>query len=146
MIVPEQLRALVVDDNAYARGAAVASLRKLGLVSIVEADSGMEAIGQLSSAGFDVMFLDWYMPEMSGAALLHVIRDPRFGRCDNLPVILITAYGNPETAALARTFGVTEVLDKPFSSDAVAMALGRVLKLGWMAGDAAKGEEDAVFL
>ena len=36
MILPQDLKALVVDDNAYARAAVAATLRKLGLVTIDE--------------------------------------------------------------------------------------------------------------
>lgn len=147
MIVPERLRALIVDDNAYARGAMAATLRKLGLVSIVEADSGMEALALLASADFDVLFLDWYMPEISGAGLLQVVRDPRFGKAETLPVIVVTAYDSPENISRARALGVSEVLSKPFTSDGIAVALGNVLKSGWTT-PAAEGEkaEDTFFL
>jgi two-component system chemotaxis response regulator CheY len=131
VIVPEQVSALIVDDNAYARGATAATLRKLGLSQIREADSGAEAIVQLLGARFDVMLMDWYMPEISGAGLMHVIRDKRFGPSGELPVILITAYASRDNIARARALGVNEVLTKPFTADHVMLALGRVLPNDW---------------
>lgn len=139
MIVPGQLSALVVDDNAYARGAATATLRQLGLTRIAEAASGASAIGSLLAERFDLMFLDWYMPEMSGAALLEVVRDPRFGPHGALPIILMTAYPSRENVVKARGLGVNEVMVKPLAAGNVSIALRRVLPDGW----ALPGEEDA---
>lgn len=131
MIVPDRLRALIVDDNAYARSAAAASLRKLGIVTIAEADGGAAAIGLLASESFDLMVMDWYMPEVSGAGLMQILRDPRFGHNTALPVVLMTGYPSRETITRARELGVNEVLTKPFSADHLLLALGRVLPSGW---------------
>lgn len=60
--------------------AATATLRKLGLTSIDQVDSGAAAVGALRETRYDVVLLDWYMPDMNGAALLQVVRDPRFRR------------------------------------------------------------------
>ena len=131
MIVPERLKALIVDDNAYARAAAAATLRKLGLRQIVEVEGGAGAIGRLLAEPFDVMFMDWYMPEISGPGLLQVVRDKRFGPHGALPIVMMTAYPSRETIARARAEGVNEVLAKPFTEGHVATALGRVLPSGW---------------
>jgi two-component system chemotaxis response regulator CheY len=127
LIIPGRLRALVVDDNAYARAISAASLRKLGVGEIVEADGGAEAILALMSAPFDLMLMDWYMPDVSGAGLMTVLRDPRFGAAQSMPVILMTAYASRDNVARARELGVNEVLVKPFSTDQLGLAMGRVL-------------------
>jgi two-component system chemotaxis response regulator CheY len=110
---------------------------------------GASAIGLLSSEPFDVMLMDWYMPEVSGAGLIEVVRDPRFGRTAALPVILITAYATRENIARARELGVNEILTKPFTADHVLMALGRVLPSGWdevPEAKAATAAGDKIFL
>ena len=148
MIVPDKLSALIVDDNAYARAAASATLRKLGLTNIVEADGGAMAVGSLLANRYDVVLLDWYMPEMNGAALLQVMRDPRFGANGAAPVIVMTAYPNRETIARARQLGSTEVLTKPFTAAQVGSVLGRLLPHGWdLPPDAVSGDAQArIFL
>ncbi len=78
LIVPQQLKALVVDDNAYARAGVAATLRKLGLGTVDELASAAPAIGAIAANRYDIVFMDWYMPEMNGAAMLEVLRDPRF--------------------------------------------------------------------
>lgn len=131
MIVPENLRALVVDDNGYARQATSATLRKLGLVNVEEVESGARAIGALMSAAYDVVFMDWYMPDMNGAAILQIVRHPRFGAPGSVPIVMMTAYPNRETIARARALGAAEVLTKPFTASHVAAALGSILPDGW---------------
>ncbi|UJW85166.1 response regulator [Devosia sp. SL43] len=141
MIIPGRLRALVVDDNAYARAISAASLRKLGVGEIVEADGGAEAILALMSGPFDLMLMDWYMPDVSGAGLMTVLRDPRFGAPQATPVILMTAYASRDNVARARELGVNEVLVKPFTTDQLGTALGRVLGQAQMVSG-----DDSVFL
>ena len=82
------------------------------------------------AAPFDVLFMDWYIPEMSGAALLQILRDPRFGRNGALPVVLMTAYPSREVLTKARSLGISDALTKPFTGAQVATALHRVLA-GW---------------
>jgi len=141
LIIPGRLRALVVDDNAYARAISAAGLKKLGVGDVVEADGGAAAILHLMTEPFDFMLMDWYMPDVSGAGLMIVLRDPRFGPASRLPVILMTAYASRDNVVRARELGVNEVLVKPFSTDQLGTALGRVL------GDAARASgDDSVFL
>ncbi|KQX34760.1 hypothetical protein ASD04_15305 [Devosia sp. Root436] len=141
MIIPGRLRALVTDDNAYARAISAAGLKKLGVGEVVEADGGAAAILALMSEPFDLVLIDWYMPDVSGAGVMTMLRDPRFGAASQTPVILMTAYASRENIARARQLGVNEVLVKPFSTDQLGTALGRVL------GDAARvAGSDAVFL
>lgn len=142
MIIPGRLRALVVDDNAYARAISAAGLKKLGVGEVVEADGGAAAILHLMTEPFDLMLMDWYMPDVSGAGLMTVLRDVRFGAPSSTPVILMTAYASRDNIARARELGVNEVLIKPFTTDQLGTALGRVL------GDAARasGDDGSVFL
>lgn len=142
MTAANRLTALVVDDNAYARGAAAAALRQLGFGAVAEAESGAAAISHLLDARFDLMVMDWYMPEMSGAALLEVVRHPRFGSHATLPILLMTAYPGRETLQKARSLGANEVMVKPITAEQMAMALRRVLPPGALqpgdGGDAGK--------
>jgi two-component system chemotaxis response regulator CheY len=131
VIVPQEMKALVVDDNAYARTAVATTLRKLGLVIVDEAATGAAAVGAILGTRYDIVFLDWYMPEMNGAAVLEIIRDARFPANGKVPVVMITAYPNRETFARARELGAAEILVKPFSIAQTAAILGRMSPDGW---------------
>lgn len=141
VIIPGRLRALVVDDNAYARAISASALRKLGVGDVLEAEGGAAAILMLMSEPFDLMLMDWYMPDISGAGIMTVLRDVRFGAASRLPVILMTAYASRDNVVRARELGVNEVLVKPFTTDQLGTAMGRVL------GAAARAAgDDSVFL
>ena len=136
MIVPERLKALIVDDNAYARTAAAATLRKLGLGTIDDVGSAPLAIDAILGMRYDIVLMDWYMPEMNGAAMLQILRGRHFGPHGAVPVIMMTAYPNRETYARARELGAAEILTKPFTALHIATALGRLLPSGWGVGEA----------
>ncbi|MBJ3784794.1 response regulator [Devosia sediminis] len=130
MVGAERLRALVIDDNAHARAICLMHLRKLGIGEAEEAATGAEAILRLMSAPFGLVILDWYMPDISGAGVMQVLRDRRFGPASATPVILMTAYPSVENCDRARELGVSAVLPKPFTSADLGVALGRVLAGG----------------
>ena len=146
MIIPGNIKAMIVDDNAYARTTVAAMLRKLGLEQVTEFGGAAPAAAALLAERHDMMFMDWYMPDMNGAALLQLIRDPRFGTHGQLPVITMTAYPNRETFARAKELGANEVLTKPFTASHVAAAFGRLLPDGWaLPEDGASAELEAKF-
>lgn len=123
----QRLRALIVDDNAYARAMSGASLSRLGVEHIEEASGGGEAILRLMSGWFHLVLMDWYMPDINGAGVMHVLRDPRLGAVSNTPVILMTAYASQDNIERALKLGVNEVLAKPFTTEQLGVVLGRVL-------------------
>lgn len=139
MIVPGRLRALVVDDNTYARAICTASLAKLGINEVAEAAGGAEALLKLMSEPFDFVLMDWFMPDINGAGVLQVLRDQRFGPANTTPVILMTAYPSRETLARAKELGIETALAKPFSTEQLGAALGKVLAI-------APSGDDAIFL
>lgn len=122
------MRALVVDDNAHARAICLLALRRLGIVAADQAASGAEALIQLlQGPAYDVLLLDWFMPDITGAGVLQVLRDPRCDATVRLPVIVMTAYPSRDTLLRARRLGADDVLAKPFSTAQLAARLGRVL-------------------
>ena len=127
MSFPERLRALVVDDNVHARAIGMLSLRKLGVGLVDEAGDGAEAILKLLGAPYGLVLMDWYMPEVSGAGLLRVLRDQRFGPASQTPVIVMTGYPSETSLAQVRALGIPDILPKPFSIEQLSAALARVL-------------------
>jgi len=127
MIIPGRLRALVVDDNTYARAICTVGLNKLGINEVEEAENGAEAILKLMSAPFNFVLMDWYMPDINGAGVMQVLRDSRFGAPGTTPVILMTGYPSKDNIARARQLGVNDVLAKPFTTEQLGMAVRRVL-------------------
>jgi DNA-binding NtrC family response regulator len=104
------LRVLVVDDEALIRWSLVETLADAGL-SAAEASDGQSAVRALSEDGpFDVVVLDYRLPDSNDLNLLATIRrlSPRTA------VVMMTAFGTPEISSGALELGAYRVVPKPF--------------------------------
>ena len=123
-LVPTKQRILVADDDPDMRALVASALRRGGY-DVVEACNGMEAIACIAPTvrtrrdGFDAIVSDVRMPELTGLDLLVALRCSRL----ETPVILMTAFGDEEVRAEARSLGATAVLDKPFHLDELHAAV-----------------------
>lgn len=63
----------------------------------------------------DLVLLDISLPTLSGFEVLRAIRST--SAWQQIPVIMLTANGRPESVAEATTLGATEYLKKPFSPE-----------------------------
>ncbi|MBV8094219.1 MAG: response regulator [Acetobacteraceae bacterium] len=115
-------RILVVDDEPDVRSVASVFLGRAGF-SVREAASAEEAL-EIIQAGeaFDAVVTDHAMPEMSGAALLGLIRELRPG----LRGLIITGYAGDPSIATSSVTNDMLVLPKPFQRDEL---IGRVKEL-----------------
>lgn len=110
-------RLLLAEDDREVRSLLAYALRKDGY-QIIEAATGAELRSYLGSSvdrvqGFelpDLVVTDLRMPGKTGLEVLAWMRDLGCA----IPVILVTAFGDPETHAEARRLGAVAVLDKPF--------------------------------
>lgn len=105
---------LVVDD--YKTNLKVfKNLMKNTKIQIFEAESGKECLEMLKQQAFDMIFLDYMMPEMDGVETLHIIKENRM--CEGVPIIMLTAnaiVGNRERYI---SEGFDEFLSKPIIPD-----------------------------
>ncbi len=91
---PARLRVLIVDDNAAARSILETIVTSFGW-SAVSVESGSEALRALDNAVlinqlFDVVLLDWRMPQMDGWELARAMRSSPHAPAT---VLMVTAYG-----------------------------------------------------
>lgn len=109
---------LVAEDDDALRSLIVAALRATGL-AVVGVRDGRELLAQLSRGVLapqalpfpDALITDLRMPGFSGLEVMSVVRDSGA----SLPIIAITAFGDPETHQRAMAAGAAVVLDKPFA-------------------------------
>ena len=99
----------IVDDDDGIRQSAVMALQRAGHRTLEAADAN-SALGLLHETRVDVVVSDIYMPGQDGLALLQSIGE----RANPPHVILMTARGTIETAALAARIGAFDYLAKPF--------------------------------
>lgn len=121
------IRVLVVDDNAFLRGLYADMLLQSGVKQVSVAADGRQAIEDIPYQRPDVVFLDWWMPGMSGLELIKWIRQSPTSPCQDVGVILVTTASSPDVIRQARDAGVSEFLVKPVSFGAIISRLGAVV-------------------
>ncbi|HEX6764710.1 MAG TPA: sigma-54 dependent transcriptional regulator [Polyangiaceae bacterium] len=105
-------RVLVVDDEVALRRALMRMLEGRGM-QVVSAGDGVEALEVLEREIVDVAVVDLMMPRVGGLELLERVRERHAGT----EVVLMTAFGDVETAVKAVQAGAYHFLTKPFRSN-----------------------------
>lgn len=103
------MRLLLAEDDQDFRELLRAALEVGGTI-VVAVANGREALERLARAAeaFDVAVLDVRMPGMTGLDVLRATR--RDG--NEVPIVLITSFCDPELEERGRHLGATRVLDK----------------------------------
>jgi two-component system response regulator AtoC len=116
---------LVVDDEAKMRRLLEIMLTQMNY-EVLQAADGLEALAVLTEHVVDLVITDLRMPNLDGIALLKQLREQN----NEVPVIVVTAYGTVETAVDAMKYGACDYIVRPFELEAVEAAVQRALKLG----------------
>jgi two-component system, chemotaxis family, chemotaxis protein CheY len=119
-------RIMVVDDSKAMRMIVRRTLKQAGFgaYEIDEAVNGADALQKLRLDLPALVLSDWNMPDMSGYELLTKLREEEI----EVPFAMITTEGTPEMRAKAAEAGALFLIQKPFTADEFARALGTLLK------------------
>ena len=119
-----ELRVLFVDDEELVLNLAKKTLALTGC-QMVGARDGLEALRlfEADPQGFDVVVTDQVMPQMTGTELAGRLLALR----PDIPIILITGFGELVTAKQAKAIGIRAFMLKPFSATEIANAIARIL-------------------
>jgi two-component system, NtrC family, response regulator len=114
------LRVLIVEDETLIRWAVAETLTEAGhtVMQATDGATALQAVAQTSDP-FDVVLLDFRLPDSDGLSLLEQIRK----RAPLCAVVMMTAFGTPEMMAQAERLGVYEVVAKPFDVATIADVL-----------------------
>ena len=125
--VPNQVRLLLVDDNARIGGEAKASLGKSG-IQVSAVTSGADAVRlYCRPKAFDLVLLDIFMPDKDGLETLRELR-----RID--PEVRVIAMAEPGESGgvdylrIARIFGAQGSIWKPFTGQALQDAISTLVQ------------------
>ena len=112
---------LLVDDNPAVRNIVGDVLRDAGH-DVTEAASGSEALSLLERNSFDLLILDYLLPEMKGDVIAGLVRQ----RWSNLRIAFLSAYA--DFLSLTGKNGDDTLISKPISVEALCTAVEAALR------------------
>jgi signal transduction histidine kinase/CheY-like chemotaxis protein len=119
--VPDARQALVVDDQEYNRIVLVDLLTTLGYHAY-SAGSGQEAVDLAAREDFELVFLDYDLPGMSGLEIARSIRTLP-NRTARAHILATTAFSTPEKRQQCTDAGMNAFLGKPVTLERLRKAL-----------------------
>jgi two-component system sensor histidine kinase/response regulator len=113
----QNLKVLIVDDNEVSREILKEQIGAFGVDAVAVA-SGKAAIEEVKNQSkrkpFDLVIMDWRMPEMDGIEAAKTILNDN--SIDHVPMaIMVSAFGREEVARKAEKIGINSFLMKPIN-------------------------------
>ena len=121
----KDLRVLVVDDSPATRQVVVRYLTILEVSQVKEAENGKEAFQLICNSEFDLVLMDWNMPEMDGIQTVKAIRT----RGSKVPIIMVTSKRGKKNVLDALVSGANNYITKPFTKEVFVQKLRETLRI-----------------
>ncbi len=119
----EKAKILVIDDEKLLRWSMQQNLSKEGY-AVITAERGLEGLKLFIEEEPDIVLLDIHLPDISGINVLESIRKEN----PNAVVIMVTAFGDIETAVKTIKFGAYDFVEKPFNLEKLKLLIGKALE------------------
>ena len=121
-----KIKALIVEDDEIL----LKNLKRFLELEGIDADTatnGLEALEVIQQCEVlhDVIITDLNMPQMGGMQLVNVLQSQ--SRTKDIPIIVITAFGQKQNLLTALRSGVKDLLEKPWDADDLMASIHRVI-------------------
>ena len=123
MEAPSTQRILVVDDHIEFAENIAEILDGAGYFTAV-AESAEAVLACVPAMRFDLLITDYKLPGLTGAELVRALAQ----QGSNAPSVVMSAYTDAHTVAIARTAGACFVIAKPVDIAALLAALHDILR------------------
>lgn len=118
-----EAKILVVDDEKLLRWSLEQNLSKEGY-SVLLAEKGLEGLSTFKEEIPDITLLDIHLPDVSGITVLEGIKEIN----PNALVIMITAFGDIQTAVKTIKLGAYDFVEKPFNMEKLKILIQKALE------------------
>jgi len=118
-----RVRVLIVEDEKLIRWSLRQKFEAAGY-EIAESDNGGSALKALEAESFDLIMLDYKLPEMTGLDILRKVREVDA----DVVVIMMTAFSTIESAVEAIKLGAYDYVTKPFDMDELLRTVEKALE------------------
>jgi two-component system response regulator AtoC len=116
-------RILIVEDEKLIRWSLRQRFQEEGYI-VEDAETGAEGLAKLAHAIFDLVMLDYKLPDMTGLDVLRKIREED----SDVVILMMTAFSNVENAVEAMRLGAFDYISKPFKMDALMVTINKALE------------------
>ena len=116
-------RILFIEDDPAGRELGIFNLKKAGY-GVDAAGDGSKGLAMFDPERHALVITDVRMPEVSGIEVTRGIHE----RAPDVPILVITAFGNIETAVEAMRAGAEDFVLKPFSREQLLMVVDKALE------------------
>lgn len=120
------MKVMVAEDNRASR-VLLEKLLKLQDYDVLSTDNGIDALDLFFLHDFDMVFLDWMMPKMTGIEVAKKIREAEKGKDAKVYIIMVTSKSGKDNMLTALEAGVDDFITKPIDS---AILLSRLKEAG----------------
>jgi putative nucleotidyltransferase with HDIG domain len=127
---------LLVDDEAWITDVIYEQLSIEGF-TVSFSNTSAEVMGLLEENTYDLILLDIYMPPPDGFVLLNQIRE----KYPFLPIIMLTAFSDANTASRAMREGAYDYIVKPHQTSQLVSRIERALERGQLLRERAQAQE-----
>ncbi len=115
---------LIVDDEPDMLKLLSMILKEKTPYDITTTNNPLEALELAKKGGFDLVISDLKMPGLDGIDLIGAIKQVD----EDIPIIIITAYGTVESAAEAMQKGGFDFITKPFRKEQILFTIDKAMK------------------
>jgi DNA-binding NtrC family response regulator len=116
-------RILIIEDEKLIRWSLRQRFAEEGY-SVDDSESASEGLERLSRTTYDLVVLDYKLPDMSGLDVLRRIREDD----QDIVVLIMTAYSSVEMAVEAMRLGAYDYVSKPFKMDVLMLTVNKALE------------------
>jgi DNA-binding NtrC family response regulator len=117
-------RILIVDDEIDMLELLELILTDRTEYEVVTTNNPLEVPELLKKQPYDLMLTDLRMPDIDGIELIEMVKQID----DQIPFIIITAYGTIESAVEAMRKGAFDYITKPFRQEQILLTIEKVMK------------------
>jgi len=121
--VSNEAKILVVDDDEMYRQTYSMILSRAGY-DVSEAADGKSGLAKFKSGDYEIVFVDYRMPDMDGIEFLRQARALN----QTIDIVLITAFASIKNAVEAIKLGAFDYLDKPTSREKLLSLIERIIE------------------
>lgn len=126
-------RVLIIDDDRKLAGMLVEYLRPRGIEATITLDAG-RGLAELGRRPFDAVVLDVMLPDLDGFEVLQRLR-----KVSDVPVLMLTARGDPQDRVVGLELGADDYLPKPFDPRELLARLRAITRRRRVASESAPG-------